>query len=186
MNNFTILQKLRNKIKVIGQNNIIKLSNNKKVKFVKNNIYIKGNNNQLHLRNNINIRNTEIEIIGNNCEITIDDNTIIGYNSYLSAKGEKVTIKIGKNCMLSRNAKLMTSDGHPIYNTENAIINQPKDIILNQSVWIADNVTILKGVTINMNSIVGINSTVTKSISNNSIWAGNPAKIVKENIHWEH
>lgn len=60
-----------------------------------------------------------------------------------------------------------------------------KTLQLIKKVWIADNVTILKGVTIGKNSVIGINSVVTKNISDNSIAVGNPAKIVKTEIHWE-
>ena len=42
-----------------------------------------------------------------------------------------------------------------------------------------------KNVTIGENSVTGINSTVTKDVPSNSIAAGNPAKIVKENITWQ-
>ncbi|MBJ6926979.1 acyltransferase, partial [Vibrio cholerae] len=49
---------------------------------------------------------------------------------------------------------------------------------------LADNVTILKGVDIGSRSIIGINSTVTKSIDQYCIAAGNPAKKIKDNINW--
>jgi len=53
-------------------------------------------------------------------------------------------------------------------------------------VWLADNVTILKGVEVAEGSIVGINSTLTKSISSNVIAVGNPAKVVKDGVNWSH
>jgi len=40
-------------------------------------------------------------------------------------------------------------------------------------------VTILPGITINANSIVGAGSVVTKDVPENVIVAGNPAKIIK-------
>jgi maltose O-acetyltransferase len=47
-------------------------------------------------------------------------------------------------------------------------------------VFIGDHVTILKGVTIGKNSVIGNHSVVTKSIAANVIAAGNPAKVIKE------
>ena len=39
---------------------------------------------------------------------------------------------------------------------------------------------ILKGVTVGKNSIVGAGSAVTESIPNNEVWAGNPARKVRD------
>lgn len=185
MNKFTLIQKLRNKIRIKGSSNKIILDDRKSLKLVNTKIYIKGENNTLHIKKNVNIRNSFIEIVGDNCSITIGENCIVGYDCYLSAKETGIDLKIGDNCMLSRNAKLMTSDGHPIYH-ENKIINKAQSITINENVWIADNVTILKGIEIGSNSVVGIDSVLTKSIPSNSIAAGNPAKVIKEDITWDH
>ncbi|QVY67500.1 acyltransferase [Polaribacter sp. Q13] len=52
-------------------------------------------------------------------------------------------------------------------------------------VFIGAHTTILKGVIIGKNSIVGACSVVTKSIPANEIWAGNPAKFIKKVINNE-
>ena len=39
---------------------------------------------------------------------------------------------------------------------------------------------ILKGITIGKNSIIGAGSVVTKSVPENEIWAGNPARFVRK------
>ena len=54
------------------------------------------------------------------------------------------------------------------------------DVIIEDNVWIGEMVSILPGVTIGKNSIIGSNSVVTKSIPENCIAVGNPAKIVKK------
>lgn len=41
------------------------------------------------------------------------------------------------------------------------------------------NVTVLKGVSIGSNCVVGANSLVTKDIPNNVVAAGSPAKVLK-------
>lgn len=181
---FTLIQRLRNKIKIKGENNIIKLKNRNNLKIVNSRIYIKGNNNKLIIKNNVIIRNSIIEIIGNNCTIIIGNNCMIGHDCYLSAKEENITLSIDDNCGLSRNVKVMTSDGHPIFQNDKRI-NEAKDIIISNNVWIGDNVTILKNVNIGSNSVLGINSLVTKNVPNNCVVAGNPARVIKENITWE-
>ena len=108
---------------------------------------------------------------------------MIGDACYLSSKENNTSLSIGDRCGLSRNVKIMTSDGHPIYYDQQRI-NFSKDINIENDVWIADNVTILKGIIVGCGSVIGINSTVTKDIVANSIAVGNPARIVKSKITW--
>ncbi|MDF1874426.1 acyltransferase [Sulfurimonas sp. SAG-AH-194-I05] len=182
MNAFSFIQKLRNKLRITNGTTLI-LGN--KINIVHCTITIKGKNNTLKIGNNTKLRNTNIEIIGNNNTIKIGENSLIGNFCYLSAKEENITLTIGNNTALSRNIKVMTSDGHPIYQN-NKRINYAKDITINNNIWIADNVTILKGVEIGSNSVIGINSTVVKNITSGSVAVGNPCTVIKENIRWEY
>nr|WP_321269610.1 acyltransferase [uncultured Tolumonas sp.] len=169
--------------------NKIKMQNNNSMHIGKNNritncrINIKGERNKLIIGDDTKIRNVFFEIIGNDCTIEIGNDCLIGENSYISARENFITIKIGNDCGLSRNVKIMTSDGHDIVR-DDIRINQAKSIKLEDKVWVADNVTILKGVNIGSHSVVGINSTVTRSIGCHQIAVGCPAKIVAENISW--
>lgn len=64
-----------------------------------------------------------------------------------------------------------------------------KSVIIKDNVWIGEHVSILPGVTVGENSIIGANSVVTKSIPANSIAVGIPAKVIKqynfETKRWE-
>jgi acetyltransferase-like isoleucine patch superfamily enzyme len=53
-------------------------------------------------------------------------------------------------------------------------------VIIKRNAFIGSNCTILKGVTIGENSIVGASSVVSKNIPNNEIWGGNPARFIKK------
>ncbi|MFL2714513.1 MAG: acyltransferase [Gammaproteobacteria bacterium] len=53
-------------------------------------------------------------------------------------------------------------------------------LLLEDNVWIGDSAIVCKGVTIGKNSIIGAGAVVTKDVPQNSIFAGNPAKLVKE------
>ncbi len=178
---FNILHRVRNKIKVDKTSNI---SIGKNFKMTGCKVVIKGKNNSLTFADDIRLRSVLIEIIGDNCKITVGSGSTIGDGSYISAREQNTSLIIGKRCGFSRNVKIMTSDGHPIYK-DGIRINEAKNITIEDDVWVADNVTILKGVTIGSGSVVGINSTVVKNISQKSIAVGNPAKVVKENITWQ-
>lgn len=112
--------------------------------------------------------------IGNNCgfsgvaivcqkSIEIGDNVKIGTNTCIYD-----TDFHSLNKDLRRNAKL---------DIEN--INK-KDVVIGNDVFIGAHSTILKGVRIGNNTIVGACSVVTKDIPDNEMWAGNPAKFIKE------
>jgi len=176
---FSLIERLRNKIR-IDKTSTIDVA--KSVKIVGCHILIKGKNNHLFIGEHTRLRNMTIEIIGDNYFVKIGKNCMIGDACYLSVK-EGTHLIIGDGCGLSRNVKIMTSDGHPIFK-EGKRINEAKDIVLGSHVWIADNVTILKGCMIGEGSVVGINATVTKNIPSTSIAVGNPAKVVQDNIEW--
>jgi acetyltransferase-like isoleucine patch superfamily enzyme len=88
--------------------------------------------------------------------------------------------------MLSRQITIDTSDFHSIlnYTTRNRI-NPPKDVLIQDHVWVGFNASINKGAIINKNSIVASKSVVLgKDYPPKVILAGIPAKIVKNNITW--
>jgi acetyltransferase-like isoleucine patch superfamily enzyme len=176
---FTISQRFRNKIKLKGSS-IITIA--KSAKIVDCSILIRGENNTLTIGKNTRLRQVNIEIIGNNCSLEIGADCMIGDKSYFSVK-EGTKLILGDDCGLSRNVKVMTSDGHPIFKAKERI-NKAKDIIFGSHIWIADNVTILKGVSIGSGAVIGINSTVTKDIPKSVIAVGNPARVVQEGIEW--
>jgi len=51
---------------------------------------------------------------------------------------------------------------------------------IEDNVWIGESVSVLPGVTIGENAIIGANSVVSKDIPNNCIAVGNPARVVKK------
>ena len=54
-----------------------------------------------------------------------------------------------------------------------------KEIIIGRNCWIGDRVTILSGVTIGDNSVIGAGSVVNTDIPENTIAVGMPAKVIK-------
>ena len=54
------------------------------------------------------------------------------------------------------------------------------DVIIGSDVWIASNVTILSGVTIGDGAVIGGNATVTRDVGPYEVWAGNPARKIRD------
>ena len=52
--------------------------------------------------------------------------------------------------------------------------------MIQKNVWIGARSIILPGVTIQSDSIIGAGSVVTNDVPSNSIFAGNPAKLIKK------
>ena len=53
-------------------------------------------------------------------------------------------------------------------------------VVIGKNVWIGDKVSILSGVTIGDNAVIGANSVVTKSVPEGCIVAGVPARVIKK------
>lgn len=114
-------------------------------------------------------------ILGNNCSIG-DYNHITAIN--------KITIGNG---VLTGRFVYIGDSAHGGLSLEESIIPPVKrkllskgEIIIGQNVWIGDKVTILGGVTIGDNAIIGAGSVVNCNVPSNSMVAGVPAKLVKQ------
>ena len=84
-------------------------------------------------------------------------------------------ITIGNNVRVGANVTIMDSDQH----TDDPRAGRDKPVKIEDNVWIGGGVTILKGVTISKNSLIGAGSVVVKSIPENVIAAGNPCKVIR-------
>jgi acetyltransferase-like isoleucine patch superfamily enzyme len=111
--------------------------------------------------------------IGNRFLITAHS-TIICFNHIL----------FGDNCLLSWENIIMDTDFHHVYQ-DNREFNQPKPIIVGDHVWIGMRCVILKGSIIADGCIIAANSLVSCNLNSPaSVYGGNPAKLLKQNITW--
>ena len=85
------------------------------------------------------------------------------------------SVIIGNNVLFGANCQIGDRDGH-----QDRYASKPAPIIIEDSVWLGMNVTVLKGVTIGKNTIIGANSLVTKDIPANCIAVGSPCKVIKQ------
>ena len=181
-NKLEIFGKLRkNRIKISGNNNILYVGKNTLLR--DSNIFIKGNNNILYIGDNCVVNNTSIILDNEGAEIRIGNKTSIAKAQIVSL--EPYNIKIGEDCMLSYDIEIRNTDSHKIYDKNtNKRINEGNGVSIGNHVWLGMRAIILKGVTIEDNSIVAGGSIVTKDVKVNTIVSGNPAKQIKENVYW--
>lgn len=104
-------------------------------------------------------------------------------------------IEIGNNVQISHNVNIMDGNTHSLDPEERhkeyletlltGTIAEKKNIqtapiIIEDNVWISFNVTILKGVRIGKNAVVGANSLVLKDVPPYTFVAGTPAQNIKD------
>lgn len=89
-------------------------------------------------------------------------------------------IEIGENVLLHTGTTILTHDyaSRAFVNYYNDFIPSHGKIKIGNNVWLGQNVSILKGVEIGDNVIIGYGSIVTKSIPSNSVAVGSPAKVI--------
>lgn len=94
-------------------------------------------------------------------------------------------IKIGNQCTIARNAMIMDFDAHSILydKIQHGQITSP--VIIGDHVWVCARATILKGVKIGDGAIIAAGSVVKKDVPAHTLVAGNPAKVIKENVEWK-
>lgn len=188
------IRKLLNKIFYIskihyhGKNNKFICPTSVCLKKVK--IVFWGNNNKIILDDNVYLNNAKIIIGFPNCRV---ENCVIkiGLNSsfnslYLQIGENNNVVNIGKNCMFSYGIDINSTDHHSIFDENNNLINMGKRITIGDNVWVCKDVKIMKNTNIPSGCVIAQGSIVTKKFEKeNCVIAGNPAKVVKQNIHWD-
>jgi len=115
------------------------------------------------------------------CKLYIGDGADIG--PYCHLGGTKNSIIIGKNVLFAPMVFVSTTN----YNYED--ISKPiKDqgysskgnVVIGEGSWLGIGVSVLSGVKIGKNSVIGANSVVTDNIPSYSIAVGSPCKVVKK------
>ena len=140
---------------------------------------------EIHLGDNCRVSG-HTTFSGRNCakqapRLTIGNNVDIGWMTTI-AIGQRVDI--GNNVRIAGRTLLAGYPGHPI-NTEDRAAglpetdNQVADIILEDDVWLATNVSVLAGVRIGRGSIVATGSVVTHDLPPMVLAGGVPARIIR-------
>ncbi len=84
-------------------------------------------------------------------------------------------ITIGNNVLIGSNTLITDSNWHP----KDIRSGNPQPVVIGNNVWLGVNVTVLKGIKIGDNAVIGAGSVVTKTIPANVVAAGNPCKVIR-------
>ncbi|MCM1174211.1 MAG: hypothetical protein NC341_04080 [Blautia sp.] len=128
------------------------------------------------------IRNNANVIIGDDFSVTGDFFFLISSNT---------TLEIGKDNMFSWGVRILTADGHSIFDVKSGeVINSTQDsmqrrkVVTGNHVWVGLRATLFYGTNIGNGSMVGACSLVKETFPNNCMIAGIPAKMIKKDISW--
>lgn len=119
-------------------------------------------------------RRTALVTLGPEAEIELGDN--VGASGAVIAAMSKVSI--GDNVMVGAFTTIADTDFHNPnpYSREERVPARP--VVIEENVFLGMNCTILKGVHIGKNAVIGANSVVVGNIPENAVAMGNPCKMI--------
>ncbi len=155
-------------------------------------LHIHPNSQHVSFGNNVRIRNCwntgwyaySFIKVQENAILTIGDNT--GINSSMIVATHKISI--GNHVFIGGGTKIYDTNFHNLNwearrDTKTSSISKTAPVIIEDDVFIGTDCIIGKGVTIGARSIIAAGSIVVKSIPNDCIAGGNPAKVIKALIN---
>jgi acetyltransferase-like isoleucine patch superfamily enzyme len=107
--------------------------------------------------------------IGDDCRLVGD----VGFGS------EPYLVKLGNHVSITTSNFITHDGGVWVFRDKYPLIDVISPIVVGNNVFIGANCTIMPGVVIGDNVIVGAGSIVTKNLESNAIYAGIPARFVK-------
>ncbi|WP_431061044.1 acyltransferase [Weissella paramesenteroides] len=171
------------KVKIMNSQNIelgrnVKFESYSEIQGLANEKIIFGNN--VTIGKGVQIRPSSYYGVGHIGDgLVIEDNSSIGPNGFIGCAGK---VQIGKQVMIGPNVTII-AENHNFNDQNMTIKNQgvnQKGVKISDNVWIGANVTILDGVYIHSNTVIGANTLVTKDIPANTVFYNKRTPILKE------
>ena len=107
--------------------------------------------------------------------LEIGDRTYI--NSGVSICAAEL-VRIGARCAIGNMTLIMDSDFHSV--ADHTVAPVPRPVIIEDDVWLAARVTVLKGVTIGRGAVVAAGAVVTRDVLPYTLVGGVPAKLIRQ------
>jgi maltose O-acetyltransferase len=115
-------------------------------------------------------------VVNKNARLDVGDNALINFGTTIAAYDH---ISIGNRVKIGIYAIISDNDQHRLEPERRNELPESQPVIIEDDVWIADRVTVLKGIRIGQGSVVGAGSVVTNDIPPYSVAVGNPARVIK-------
>lgn len=146
-------------------------------------IRVAGSGNRVDIADHVDFSG-EISIVGKDLRVSI------GARSHLKdvkigARGADV--RIGADCLFALRVEIRSSDMHRIINRATGkVINPPRPVDIGNHVWVAGDVSIMRGTCVADDCVIGIGSLVnTRFDEPNCVIAGVPARVIRRDITWK-
>ncbi len=138
------------------------------------------------IRNNATIIVNGKFSIYDRCNISVNSNATLELGSGYINNNSQIhcfnKIIIGDDVVISNNCIIRDSDNHKMRLKENMM---SKPIMIGNHVWIGMGSMILKGVSIGNDAVIAAGSVVTRDVPDNCLAGGTPARILRDDVHWE-
>jgi len=127
----------------------------------------------------------DIGIVGPGSVVHIEGEFSIG-DSYINSHarilcGDEITI--GNGVAIAWDVEILDDDRHN-FSVNGVQAQRTAPITIEDNVWIGHSASIQKGVTIREGSVVASNSVVASDVPANTLVAGTPAEVIKEDVSW--
>ena len=111
-------------------------------------------------------------------EVSLGAKSVMGQECTISAFQH---VSIGRECIIADRVMLIDFD-HGVVETERPIREQgiyKRDLRVGHNVWVGYGASILRGVTVGDNAIIGTSTVVTKDVPDDAVVGGVPARVLR-------
>lgn len=121
-----------------------------------------------------------LRTLATNATLQIGSRTGISGGSICAAR----EVVIGTDCLIGADVIVADTDFHPLDPSRRrdsaAAYRAARPVLIGDNVFLGARVTVLKGVEIGANTVIGAGSVVTASLPPNVIAGGNPCRVIRE------
>ncbi len=165
-----------------GDDNFIVLAPN--VRLSKVTITLRGSGNLVYIGPDTRLSNVVIKTVGEGNTIAVGSDVTFESGTLLCERHGR-SLLLGDDCMVSNGVVVRTSDHHGIFERSTGQrLNPSADVVVGAHVWLGNGCRINKGTRVGSGAVVGQMAIASGDLDANCIYAGVPARKLREDIVW--